>query len=257
MYSLIIIDDEPNTCEVLADFIKTENIGFDVIGCFADGKEAWEYLQVNQVDCVITDIRMPNMDGLELARNIHLNSINTKVILLSGYREFEYAKQGIQYGVLDYQLKPIDYDGLIAILIKVKNQLDEYLNDNQTDEKLTETNVDAGNYSSIAIDKAIRYLQEHYHEPISRESIANTCFMDPAYFGKCFKEQTGYTFTDYLKIIRIEHSKELLNKNMLIEEIAKSVGYGSSRHFGRIFKDITGCTPKEYRIKIMSQEMEH
>lgn len=253
MYSIILIDDEPNTYEVLAEFIQAENIGFEVVGCFDDGQKAWDYLKNNPVDCVITDISMPNMDGLELARNIYQNGKNTKVILLSGYREFEYAKRGIQYGVVDYQCKPIDYDNIADVLVKIKNQFD----DNQKKVNVSKRTDSLQCFSSVAIEKAIRYLNEHYHELISRENVARICFMDPSYFGICFKEQTGYTFTDYLTMIRIEHSKELLYKNMLIEDVASSVGYGSSRHFGRVFKDVTGYTPKEYKMKILNQEIEH
>ena len=119
MYRLILVDDEPNTCEILTDFIREEKIGYEVVASFCDGQQAWNFLKETSVDCVITDIKMPHMDGLELAKKIYMSHNMTKVVLLSGYREFEYAQQGIQYGVVDYQLKPIDYDKLLEVLIKI------------------------------------------------------------------------------------------------------------------------------------------
>lgn len=254
MYRLIIVDDEPNTCEILKDFIEEELTGFVVAGSFSDGKQAWEYIQNNQVDCVITDIRMPNMDGIELASNIYHSKSDIKVILLSGYRDFEYACQGIKYGVADYQLKPIDYDKLLEVLIKLGEQMDESRTRNRKDKAAQPMGESLGDLNSVTMEAALQFIQEHYNEPISRENVADACFMNSAYFGRSFKKYTGYTFTEYLTNLRINKSIQLLSKNISIEEIGEKVGYGSSRHFGRIFKEATGYTPKEYRISILKQE---
>lgn len=260
MYRLILVDDEPNTCEILADFIKEEQIGYEVAGSFRDGQQAWEYMQKKPVDCVITDIKMPCMDGLALARNIYISKNPAKVILLSGYGEFEYAQQGIKYGVTDYQLKPIDYEKLSEVLIQIRDQMDEQRRREkgfqvQPNRRLKNKD-ESGDYSIVAMETALRYLKEHYHEPISRDNVADACFMNSSYFGRCFKQYTERTFTEYLTDLRIQKSIQLLGKNITIEEIAGKVGYGSSRHFCRIFKEITGYTPKEYRMCILKQELE-
>lgn len=256
MYRLILVDDEPNTCEILTDFIREEKIGYEVVASFCDGQQAWNFLKETSVDCVITDIKMPHMDGLELAKKIYMSHNMTKVVLLSGYREFEYAQQGIQYGVVDYQLKPIDYDKLLEVLIKIRKQLEECRDNSKKARHILEKAEPAKDFNTIAMESALRYLKEHYSEPISRESVADTCFMNSAYFGRCFKQYTGYTFTEYLTDLRIKNSIQLLQRNIPIDEIASKVGYGSSRHFGRIFKEVTGYTPTEYRINILKQETE-
>ena len=256
MYKVILVDDELTTCEVLRDFITDENVGFEVSGVFGNGQQAWEYLCEFPVHCVITDIKMPYMDGLELAKNIYHSKKSIKTIILSGYGEFEYAQQAIKYGVSDYQLKPIDYDKLAEILIQLKTELDEEYGD------VSNENISEGEdslkgpelYNKATLEMALRYLEDHFCEAISREKVAEIFYMNAAYFGSCFKRHTGKTFTEYLTELRIKKSIELLRTNISVEEVARKIGYGSARHFGRIFKAMTGFTPSEYRVNILKQE---
>lgn len=252
MYRLILVDDEPYTCEILSDFIEQEDIGFKIDASFSDGRQAWEYIQTHPVDCLITDIKMPYMDGIDLVREIHNSKKNIKIILLSAYGEFSYAQQGIKYGVTDYQLKPIDFDKLSETLTKIKIQMDREERGTRDQLKPEEVTV-SSKYSDAAIELALRYIEKNFAEPISREDVATACFMNPSYFGRCFKKHTGQTFTDYLTNFRVQKSIDLLHKRMSVEEISKCVGYGSSRHFTRAFKTVTGYTPKEYRICILKQ----
>ena len=113
---IIVVDDEMITRVSLKNFICSELPEYIVAGTFTNGREALEYLSTHPVDVVITDIRMPLMDGLELSRMIQTTYPNTMVIIISGYSEFEYAKQALQYNVSNYLLKPIDFDQLTASL---------------------------------------------------------------------------------------------------------------------------------------------
>lgn len=90
--------------------INWEELGFIVTGTAQNGKEVLEMMDDLHPDLVISDIKMPFMDGLELAKTIHDNYMNTKVILFSGWDDFEYARLAISYGVSEYLMKPIDYD---------------------------------------------------------------------------------------------------------------------------------------------------
>lgn len=255
MYKVILVDDEPNTCDVLKYFIADEAKDFEVSGLFTDGKKAWEYICQNEVDCVITDIKMPCMNGVELSKNIYQSKNNIQVIILSGYGEFEYAQQAIKYGVTDYLLKPIDYDKLLDALKSIKEKLDSTHNGQKPDKsRLREKSKERNSSNNASIEAAICYIDKHYSEPISRDSVACICYMNSSYFGNCFKIYTGKTFTDYLTDLRIQKSVELLREKYSIEEIAQKVGYSGSRHFGRTFKSITGYTPTEYRINILNQE---
>ncbi len=124
MHSIIIVDDEVSTHESLKDYIEQVIGGFKVIGCFKNGSEAIDFLKNNSVDIVITDIKMPKVSGLELAKYVHENMPMTKVVIVSGYGEFEYARQAIVYNVYHYLLKAIDLRELSEVLKKLVQELE-------------------------------------------------------------------------------------------------------------------------------------
>jgi len=124
MYNLIIVDDEEATRDMIARFINKSDFGFQVIGCFSNGKDALNYIVRNQVDLVITDIKMPNITGIELAENIYNTFPAIKVIIISGFGEFGYAKSAIEYNVANYLLKPIVIKEFADALERAKQLLD-------------------------------------------------------------------------------------------------------------------------------------
>ncbi|MBQ8402234.1 MAG: response regulator, partial [Clostridia bacterium] len=120
MTKLILVDDEKMILNSLSRYVKTQLPDFELCGCFYDGSEALEYLLKNPVYIVVTDICMPQVDGLELAREISLHLPQCVVIILSGYSEFEYAQNAIKYNVFNYMLKPLDYRELKNVLEKAR-----------------------------------------------------------------------------------------------------------------------------------------
>lgn len=135
-YNLIIVDDEYIIRDGLVHF-KWERFGFNVVGSASDGKEALELMEKYPVHLVITDIKMPIMGGLELCEIIHEKYPLTKVIILTGYKEFEYAQHAIRTGVAEYLLKPVELSAIEDLMKKIKQEIDEYLcNDRQLKESL-------------------------------------------------------------------------------------------------------------------------
>lgn len=124
MYSVLIADDEVMIREGLRDLIDWHGLGFAIAALLEDGGQVIEYIGKAPVDLVITDIKMTRTSGLEVARYIHENRPDTKVILISGYREVDLAMSAIKYGVQEYILKPIDVDELAAALRAAKADLD-------------------------------------------------------------------------------------------------------------------------------------
>lgn len=104
---IILVDDDPMALEGISRMLHWERFGGQLMGCAVDGEEAIQLLEKHHPDVVISDIRMPGMDGLELARYVCEHLPNTHMILISGHGEFEYAQQALQYQVTDYILKPI------------------------------------------------------------------------------------------------------------------------------------------------------
>lgn len=125
MIRVLIVDDEMITRTSLSRFICSELSGYEIAGTFCNGQEALDWLETHQAHIVITDIRMPQMDGLELSRRIFSSYPDMKIIIISGYNEFEYAKQALCYHVANYLLKPIDLEELSASLQTCKNQLEQ------------------------------------------------------------------------------------------------------------------------------------
>ena len=124
MYTTLIVDDEQLMREYLGTNLSVICPDFHVTGIARDGLEAIELLKKQFFDLVITDIKMPEMDGLHLAKYIHDAELNTKVIIISGYNEFEYARLAIKYGVSDYLLKPLSDAYILETLTKMKNLLE-------------------------------------------------------------------------------------------------------------------------------------
>ncbi len=125
MYQFIIVDDEEIIRKGLAKFFDWYSMGFELVGQFEDGRDAIEFLEQRPVDVVLTDVRMYEVSGLELAGYIADRHPQIKVIILSGYREFEYAKQAMSYGVCDYILKPVSREELYKAFMRLREVLDK------------------------------------------------------------------------------------------------------------------------------------
>ena len=124
-YSIILADDERHILFGMKNGIAWEELGFEVVGTAQNGKEALELIEEYHPDLVISDIKMPFMDGLELSKVIHENYISTKIILFSGWDDFEYARLAISYGVSQYVMKPINYDEMKKLLISMHEKLEK------------------------------------------------------------------------------------------------------------------------------------
>lgn len=124
MYKILLVDDEVRIRDGVSKIIKWNDLGYELIGACKDGKEAIEVIKSNRPDLVITDICMPYVNGIELAKYIYENDPSIKVIILTGYDEFEYAKLAVTYQVMEYILKPVTSSELSETLTKIRKTLD-------------------------------------------------------------------------------------------------------------------------------------
>jgi len=122
MQTVLICDDEKRVCQLINKLIRWNELDLRCLGMVYDGIEAYNTILEQKPDIVITDIRMPGMNGLELLEKIKQEGLDTKIIIISGYKEFEYAHRAIKNGVEDYLVKPINKDELNLILKKIKDQ---------------------------------------------------------------------------------------------------------------------------------------
>lgn len=123
LYKVLLVDDESMILKGMEEGINWQEFGFEVAGTASNGQEAWEMIQNDRPDILISDIRMPFMNGLELVKTLNENYIKMKVILVSGYDDFEYAQQAIRYGVSEYLLKPISVPQMEELLKRMHQEI--------------------------------------------------------------------------------------------------------------------------------------
>ncbi|WP_339314268.1 response regulator [Paenibacillus sp. FSL R10-2734] len=253
---IVLIDDEINIREGLRRIINRAP-AFQVVADFSDGREALTWLEGNRTDIVLSDIRMPEMDGIELCKIISRKWSQIKVILLTGHAEFNYAHAAIKAGVVDYILKPCAPAIILETLHRAAKTVaipTEAIHTLQTD---GENGDNARNFTlGIQTDNpwirtALSYVATNYDKDLSVRDIADHVHLSTSYFSTLFKEETGHNVSHFIHIVRIERSKVLLtNLQYKSYEVAGQVGYKTFRHFNEIFKLITGQTPSEYRRSI-------
>lgn len=135
-YRVVLADDEPEVLRSIQRTLDWEKYGFSVVGAFLNGLDVLEFLENHDVDIVFTDIRMPFMDGIELMHKIKEKYPYIKLVIISGYDDFQYAKEALIHGVLDYILKPINAREMSEVIQKVKDKMDTELEEKQSIQKL-------------------------------------------------------------------------------------------------------------------------
>ena len=240
LYKLIIVDDEQNIRNGLRENIPWGKLGFSVAGLFENGKQALHYIDRNRVDAVLTDIRMPVMDGLEFVEKLHQGKYPVKTVILSGYAEFEYAQEAIKYGVEAYVLKPVDWDALSLEFLKIKESLDRKYNVPEYDDQ------PVGYYDQIR-NTVQDYIEENFRTA-TLESVAVKVSMSPNYLSKIFKRKMGIGFSEYLTEVKMRKAAEMLRGiEYKIYEVSFAVGYDNPKNFTRAFKQYSGKSPREFR----------
>lgn len=167
LYRIMIVDDEEEVRTSIIKKIDWHGAGFELAGDAENGMDALEKIESLEPDLVLTDIRMPYMGGLTLAARLKQEHPSIKVIIFSGYDDFEYAKQAIQLNILEYILKPVNAEELTAILCKIRARLDE--------EEKELNDIDT---LRAAFNKSLPILKENFlknliHGKISSQQISD------------------------------------------------------------------------------------
>jgi len=249
----VLIDDETWIREGLSEHINWDLLGIELVQIFQDGLEAIEYLEVDPVDIVLSDIRMPNMTGLELVARLREvesakpSPAKTKVIFLSGYGDFKYAQEALRLGAVDYLLKPSDVEEIEEALQKAKQLCSKEI----THELEAPAEPKAAEEpSSYLIKKALQVMHAKFTEDLHLNQIADELFVTSNYLSRLFRQETGKSFSDYLSELRIEKACELLvSSTQKIYQIGEAVGYPNPRYFSEWFQKQMGMSPGDYRAR--------
>lgn len=240
MYSVYIADDEMWVIVGLKKRIEKTGLPFQVVGEANNGVIALEEIEKKKPDILFTDIRMPGYNGLELLELLRKKELDTKVVLISGYAEFEYAQSAIRNGAYDYLLKPIDQDKLQTVLERI----------------LGDGSTESGNVQELVAPSTIRKImdeiKEHYTENITLTGLAEKYSISVSYLSELLKEHLQLSFSEYISSKRIQKAKELLADDSLsIEQIAEQTGYNDYFYFTKVFKKNTGISPSKYRKNLL------
>jgi two-component system, response regulator YesN len=249
--NILIVDDEPKIRQGLQRTLENWNNGEFTILTAQSGEEVMKIAESTKIHILLSDIRMPEMTGLQLLKNMKEKGFSPVVIVISAYSEFKYAQEALRLGVVNYLLKPIGKTKLIEAIeeaVKVmEKQVRTGLIEKVVDEKIVDTNNKMDS-TKDSIRKAIAYIDQHLKDELTLKDVASHVHLNPSYLSVLFKEQANLNFSEYVTRRRIQRAKELvISTNLPINEIADEVGYKTSKYFIKIFKEIEGITPSTYR----------
>ncbi len=257
MYKVAIIDDEPLIVEGLSKTMAWTKWNCQVIGTAGDGKEGIELIREKRPDIVITDICMPKMDGLRMIAGLKSEFPDMQIIILTGYREFEYARQAIELGVSRFLLKPSKMNDLEEAVDTVTRRLDQmgtpamtFVPAEEIEEALAEQpdSEENSEANSFIVSNALEYIRSNSKEKLRLSDVAEQVYVSQWHLSKLLNKHTGKTFSDILNGARMDRSKELLkDPSLRICDVAEQVGFQDLAHFSRVFKKMEGMSAGEYR----------
>lgn len=245
MITVYIADDEIWITIGLKKLIQKSELPFRVVGESGNGVTALEDIRRLCPDVFLADIRMPGLTGLELLTQIAEEQLTTKVVLISGYADFEYARTAMRCHAFDYLLKPVHPQELYRVLQRLAAELSP---DPQGDSlELSGSEPPACGFLGEILEK----LQREYTEDISLAGLSEAYGISAGYLSSLIKKELGISFSEYITSKRIQLARELLrNEALSIESVANAVGYHDYFYFTKVFKKTTGISPSKYRKEL-------
>lgn len=244
MYSVVLIDDEQIILQGLQKVVAWEAYGCRVVATAADGIEGALVIREHKPDIVLTDIRMPNQDGLSMLAGLKSEFPNMQVSVLTAFRDFDYAQQAIRLGVTRFLLKPSRIEEIEEAIRAMTGALKEAAPE-------AEPTADASAAGSFVVKSALSFIEQNHMNKISLIDVADHVFVSQWHLSKLLNRFTGKSFFDLLGQARVGRACELLaDPSLKIHEIAEMVGYADVAHFSKNFKKIKGKSPVKYRAEL-------
>lgn len=246
--TLLVVEDNQDLRLFLADSLKKHYHVFAAV----DGLHALSILKKESIDMVITDVMMPNMDGLELCRTIKndIKISHIPVIMLSAKDDIEHITAGLTEGADDYIAKPFNLDILKLRINKILNWRQD------CHRKFSIADIPVSDITSSSLDesfiqKVIKAVEDHIESPqFSVEELSSIIGMSRSNLYNKLMSITGSSPSEFIRIIRLKKSLKLLeNTQMTVAEVAYKVGFNAPKIFTHYFKEEYKMTPTEYRKK--------
>jgi len=248
-YTLIIAEDEQMILDDIADEVEQSGLGFQIVGKTFNGADALKLVRSLRPDVLLTDVKMPVMDGLELAERARAENPDLLIVIISGYDDFAYAQKAIKCGVSDYLQKPLSANALRETLATLKQTIDKR---RKTALPPIRISVTDATFVSQKVIEAEKYIREHFSDKIDFERLLSALNYNVAYLGRAFRKRFGSTPQQYQRRLRIDEAMRLIAAypELDVNTVGQTVGYGDGHYFSRVFKATTGKSPTEYRNSI-------
>lgn len=231
----MIAEDERFESMALESILLTHYSDYiDEIIIVHNGQKAINMMKEKEdIYLIFMDIQMPFKNGIEASKEIRTFNTNVKIIMLTAYSEFDYARESIKNNVFDYITKPYSIETILECL-----------------ENIIPINVSSKNFKII--EEVKRYILDNFNKEISLGDIARHTCTSKFHLSRIFKLSEGENIKDFIQKTRLEEAKKLLLQGQTSVEVSYSVGFNDPAYFGKVFKKVVGCTPSNYAKAIKS-----
>ena len=255
MLKVVVIEDEELVRRGIVMAVDWASVDCKVVGEASNGEAGLEEIRRLRPDIVVTDIRMPRMDGLEMLRRLREEGCGVSVILLTAYSDFSYAQTALKLGAVDYLLKPFHDGELEAAVQRIAER--------------GRVRTKPGDFAEISsknryVTGAVDYINANYGDPeLGVSAVARSVDISEGHLSHLFKKETGYTLTGYydksiadggytltgyITACRMHMAMHLLrDRRCRVSEAAERVGYRDIAYFSSTFKKFTGSSPSEFQ----------
>lgn len=244
MLKVLVVEDEEMIRKGIVLAVDWAALDCVVVGEAADGLQALKAVERYDPSLIITDLKMPNMDGIQMMEALRARGSRAYVIILTAYDSFTYARSALRLGAVDFLLKPFHDGELEAAVIKLRRRMEA--EGSGTAPALPERKK--GDKSKYVL-QAMDYIGQHYGDQnISVGEIAQYLGLSESHLSHLFRKETDYTLLNYLTRYRIHKAMELLRDcRTKVYEVAERVGYRDITYFSATFKKVTGMSPSEFQ----------
>ncbi|AUS95200.1 hypothetical protein CDQ84_10680 [Clostridium thermosuccinogenes] len=250
MYRLLIVDDEKEICEGLKLLIPWNDYGFTKIATAYSYEEAIQKAVDFKPHVSLIDVSIGDRMGYELVSVLKDQNINSEFIMISGYDNFQYVRQSLIVGAVNYLLKPINKEELIAqirtiVVEKLGGSLDDSVKEPVEEDPILKVPYDK---LSKLTNKILLITKSDYKQHLTMENIAARFQMNSKYLGRVFFKDTNMKYSDYLTAYRMYKAKHLIETtDEKIATIAHMVGYTQPNNFYVHFKAFYNVSPTDLR----------
>ena len=244
MLKVLIVEDEEMIRKGIVLTVDWAALDCMVVGEAANGVQGLEAARRLEPSLIITDLKMPQMDGIEMLKALRAQGCTAYVIILTAYDNFSYVQSALRLGAVDYLLKPFHDGDLENAITRVQQRMKP-----EAAETAPLGIVRTGDMSKYVLE-AMDYISAHYNDPdISVGTVAQSLNISEGYLSHTFKKETDYTLLNYLTRYRIHKAMELLKDcRVKVYEVAEQVGYRDIGYFSATFKKYAGISPSEYQL---------